>query len=160
MTHSRNILTALLLTLLAIATVPIFARAELQGEVQPTGDAKVALVKIPEWHTETIYWSQNYQTRPYYKKTTSYMTYEPAYKYGYTLYSDYHGIPFEDIDQMKLRAAWESAHPGDTILWSEAYPAIRDSYTRIYEYQHSPAGVAPSSGTPAVTKETVIIEKE
>lgn len=131
---------------LMMSAAPFAAHAEIPGTVVPK-ETKQVVITEPKWETETVYWSDNYSSRPYYKKTTTYTTYEPAYKYGYEAYSTYEGVPFDKIDQAKLQADWERAHDHN-VTWDDAYPAIRDSYTRVYEYHHTP------------DHKTVVIESE
>ena len=166
---SRNITALTLFSLIALATAPVFSADD--GISVPTSDKPAmvttteVVVTSPTWADEDAYWVRTYETRPYYKKTVTYKTYEPAYKYGYELYDSSNDVPFDDLDIAELQAKWNALNTDATITWDQALPAVRDSYTRVYEYHHTPSATVPAAGTivlspptKTVTK-TTIIEK-
>ncbi len=85
------------------------------------------------WNTERTYWQENYPTRTYYTTTRNYTTYEPAYKYGVTLYDQYGNRAYTELDQEQLRRGWEQARGTSTLTWEEAQYATRDAYGRLYD---------------------------
>lgn len=77
---------------------------------------------------ETLYWKENYKTRPYYRAGRQYDAYEPAYRYGWEAAGkpEYRGRKFEDVEK-QLESAW----PNQREKWSDARNPVKDAYNRI-----------------------------
>lgn len=80
--------------------------------------------------TEDVYWSENYQDRPYVEKDANYDAYGPAYRHGIDAYTKYEGRSFEEIEP-KVSSDWEKAREDSTLPWDKAKPASRDAYERL-----------------------------
>ncbi len=95
--------------------------------------AVVVTTTSPEgWETENTYWRQQYPSRPYYTSTRDYTLYEPAYRYGAELYTQYPGKRYEEIDMVKAQSGWIKMRGTSTLTWEDAQAATRDSYVRMY----------------------------
>lgn len=88
-----------------------------------------------EWESENDYWRKNYPSRPYYKSTTEYGVYEPAYHYGTDAYRKYEGKRFEEIEG-DLKAGWEKLKDKSSLTWEQAKDAVQDAYNRVYDRVH------------------------
>src|SRR6185312_870171 len=75
--------------------------------------------------TEDVYWSENYNTRPYVETGASYDAYRPAYRHGIDAYGKYEGRPFDEIEP-KLSKDWDKARGDSALSWDKAKPATRD----------------------------------
>lgn len=138
MTFFKHILPATLLAVLF--TLGAYAQSAMTGTAPVTETETITQTTAPTWETESRYWSSNYPLRPYYKKTTTYMTYEPAYRYGFDAYTQYKGEQYDAVSDAQLKAGWEKARgTSTTMTWEDARPAVRDSYNRLYDYYRSSA---------------------
>ncbi len=81
--------------------------------------------------TEDIYWSENYDSRPYVTTDASYDDYRPAYRHGIDAYSRNPGRSFDEIEP-QLGREWEVARGSSNLGWDNAKPASRDAYDRLY----------------------------
>lgn len=81
--------------------------------------------------TEDVYWSENYNSRPYVSSDTPYDDYRPAYMHGVNAYTRSAGRQFEEIEP-QLGQEWEKARGTSNLGWDEAKPATRDAYDRLY----------------------------
>ena len=80
---------------------------------------------------EDAYWRENYKTRPYVQKGTSYDQFAPAYRYGVESRRRYPGKSFDEVET-DLRTDWESKHGSSTgLAWDKAKMAVRDSWDRL-----------------------------
>ena len=80
---------------------------------------------------EDAYWRENYRTRPYYAAEYDYeMDYAPAYRYGYTVSSQYAGEPYESRER-DLESGWEKARGKSRLSWEKAKAATRDAWHRV-----------------------------
>jgi hypothetical protein len=77
---------------------------------------------------EDAYWKENYQSRPYVDKGTTYEDYRPAYQYGWEARSRHEGKQFEDVEG-DLQAGWSGIKP--RLGWIKARPAVRDAWDRV-----------------------------
>jgi len=80
---------------------------------------------------EDAYWRENYANRPY-ASGSSYDDFGPAYGYGVSSYSKYHGQgrSFDDVDA-DLARDWTSARGTSSLDWDRARPASRDAWQRL-----------------------------
>jgi len=74
-----------------------------------TGSTNTGATNNMNWNSEDTYWRNNYPSQPYYNSSTNYSTYEPAYRYGYDLYSRSPGRRYEDLNQTDLTNGWNQA---------------------------------------------------
>ena len=81
---------------------------------------------------EDAYWRENYSTRPYADRTTTYEEYQPAYRTGYEGYTKYRGKRFEDAES-DLKSDYERAQGRAGLAWDKAKHATRDAWHRIEE---------------------------
>lgn len=71
-------------------------------------------------------------------------TSDPAVRFGTTLYNQYTGRPYIDLDQEQLRAQWEQARGSSTLSWDQAQPTARDTYLHLYNNQSATTGTLPN----------------
>ena len=78
---------------------------------------------------EDAYWRESYQREPYYVSGRTYEQYRPAYELGWSSYGRYEG----DFDTVEPRLAddWRARH-SDGLAWTDARPATRAAWDRIY----------------------------
>ncbi len=79
---------------------------------------------------EDAYWRDNYSSRPYVTKGSTYDDYGPAYRYGVDGFAQYEGRPFEEVEP-ELRRDWQSAKGTSKLSWENARNATRDSWQRV-----------------------------
>ncbi len=83
-----------------------------------------------DWEKERQYWREHYSSAPYYHSNADYSMYEPAYQYGFNIYAQNGGQPWEHLNQRLLHDGWERAHGNSNLSWDQAQDAARDAYTR------------------------------
>ena len=103
-----------------------------------TGNSSVNTTTSSNWDSQNSYWRNNYISRPYYNSTRDYSLYEPAYRYGYDMYSRNSGKTYNDLSQEELRRGWEQARGNSNLNWNDAQMATRDSYNRLYDTRNNP----------------------
>jgi hypothetical protein len=81
---------------------------------------------------EDEYWRENYASRPYYERGSSYDQYAPAYQYGWESYSRYAPSKrrFEDVEP-ELGRSWDARRGNSTLGWERAKLAVRDAWDRV-----------------------------
>jgi len=79
---------------------------------------------------EETYWRENYATRPYHDRTTSYDEYRPAYQFGWESRARHADRSFDEAEPA-LRREWESAKDRSRLAWDKAKHATRDAWDRI-----------------------------
>lgn len=80
---------------------------------------------------ERTYWSENYQSRPYYQSSMTYDDdYAPAYQYGWEARSRYRDRDFDDVET-DLRSDWERTKAKSRLSWEQAKSAVRDAWDRV-----------------------------
>jgi hypothetical protein len=79
---------------------------------------------------EDAYWRDNYSSRAYVDRGTSYDDYGPAYRYGVDAYPGYFGRDFDEVEP-DLRRDWDSARGTSALGWHDAKHAVRDSWRRL-----------------------------
>ncbi|MDB6054748.1 MAG: hypothetical protein JWN25_2271 [Verrucomicrobiales bacterium] len=79
---------------------------------------------------ERGYWKDNYNTRPYVEKNSTWEHYEPAYRTGYEGYGRYQGKRFEDVES-NLRSDYEKTRSKAGLEWDKAKLATRDAWQRL-----------------------------
>jgi hypothetical protein len=81
---------------------------------------------------ETDYWRENYQSRPYYKRGTSFSDYEPAYRYGWesAVSPAAQRLTFEDFEPTLARD-WRFARGEAPNEWADVKGAARDAWDRV-----------------------------
>lgn len=100
----------------AIGAVAGGAAGHAAGEaIDPTG--------------EEHYWKNQYQTRPYYDKTSNWDDYSPAYRYGWESRTKHRDRNFNDMEN-DLSSGWETVKGNSRLGWEKAKDAVRDSWDR------------------------------
>ena len=84
---------------------------------------------------EDAYWRDNYRSRPYVTRTSSYDDFGPAYAYGVNSYGTYRGRAFDDVES-ELSRDWDKAKGGSKLGWDHAKGAVRDSWDRLTGTTH------------------------
>jgi len=79
---------------------------------------------------ENAYWRENYVSRPYISKSSTYDDYGPAYMYGVDNYSRYYGRTFDDVEP-ELGRDWQRAKGKSRLAWDDAKYAVKDSWQRL-----------------------------
>ena len=79
---------------------------------------------------ESAYWQENYSSRPYVERGSSFDDYGPAYGYGVDAYSRYPGRAFEDVEP-DLSRDWDTVRGSSTLSWDRAKNASRDAWQRV-----------------------------
>ena len=79
---------------------------------------------------EDAFWRDNYASRPYVTKGSSYDDYAPAYRYGYERYPDYKGRKFDDVEP-EMRQDWDRFKGESRLTWEQAKHATRDAFHRV-----------------------------
>lgn len=82
--------------------------------------------------TDDAYWKENFSSRPYHEKGTTYEEYRPAYALGQSARNTQEGRKFEDVEK-DLSKSWNSARGNSTLDWKKARPAVRDAFDRTVE---------------------------
>ncbi len=80
---------------------------------------------------EDTYWKSNYSQRPYVEKSSTYETYQPAYRTGYEGYGRYAGKRFEDVESDLQRDYEKNRGSASTLAWEKAKLATRDAWQRL-----------------------------
>jgi len=79
---------------------------------------------------EDAYWRENYTSRPYVASGTRYEDYQPAYRYGYERYPEYHGRSFDEVEP-EMRQDWDRYKGDSRLTWDQAKHATRDAFHRV-----------------------------
>ena len=79
---------------------------------------------------EDSYWRENYSSRPYVAKGTSYDSMQPAYRYGWESRSKNSGKSWSDAEG-DLRSGWDRARGASSMAWEDAKHATRDAWNRL-----------------------------
>ncbi len=79
---------------------------------------------------EDAYWRENYASRPYYDKSTTYDEYRPAYQHGWESRSRYEGKTFDEVEP-HLQRDWDSVKAHSKLTWDRAKHATRDAWDRV-----------------------------
>lgn len=79
---------------------------------------------------EDAYWRDNYSTRPYVDKGSSYDDYGPAYGYGVSSFSRYQGRSFAETES-DLSRDWDGAKGKSSLSWDRAKNATQDAWNRV-----------------------------
>lgn len=79
---------------------------------------------------EEAYWRENYTSRPYVTKGSTFDDYGPAYRYGVDNYARYPGRTFDDLEP-ELGREWQRAKGRSNLTWDNAKFAARDSWQRV-----------------------------
>ena len=79
---------------------------------------------------EDTYWRDNYASRPYVDRGSSYDDYGPAYGYGVNAYHQHAGRRFSEVES-DLGEGWEKAKFGSKLSWEHAKHATRDAWERV-----------------------------
>jgi len=95
------------------------------------GLAGKGVAEVLDPTVEEAYWRDEYQNRPYFKKGTSYETYQPYYKYGYESASrpEFRGRKYEDVEP-QLESEWKEHRGSAQSEFKEFKGATRDAYER------------------------------
>jgi hypothetical protein len=81
---------------------------------------------------EDAYWRENYSTRPYVEKDTTYDVYQPAYRYGWESRGRYPDKKYEDVEP-ELQRDWGNYRGTSNLTWDRAKFATKDAWHRIEE---------------------------
>jgi hypothetical protein len=79
---------------------------------------------------EEAHWRQQYQSRPYYEKGSTFDDYGPAYRYGWESRGRYGDSSYEDVES-DLESGWEKAKGKSRLAWERARHATRDAWDRL-----------------------------
>jgi hypothetical protein len=79
---------------------------------------------------EDAYWRENYRTRSYVDKNTTYDTYRPAYRVGYEGYGRLRGRRYEEVEP-ELQRDYERVAGQSGLAWEKARRASRDAWERL-----------------------------
>jgi hypothetical protein len=79
---------------------------------------------------EDAYWRENYSSRPYAVRATSYEDLQPAYRHGWESRSRYAGRSFDEAES-DIARDWASCEHSRRMTWDAARPATRDAWDRI-----------------------------
>jgi hypothetical protein len=80
--------------------------------------------------TENAYWSAAFASAPYVEKGSLYVTYQPAYRYGWESYARYPGKSFDEVES-DLGRGWEGARGSCPLSWNQAKEAARDAWRHV-----------------------------
>jgi hypothetical protein len=78
---------------------------------------------------EDAYWRDNYSTRPYVDRGSSYDDYGPAYGLGVDAAGRYPGRQFDEIES-EMSQQWSDRNGGSSLRWDRARDAARDAWNR------------------------------
>jgi hypothetical protein len=79
---------------------------------------------------EDAYWRDNYRSRPYFERGSSYDDYAPAYGLGVDAISRYPGRTFDEIEP-EMSQQWRTGNGASTLGWDSAKHAARDAWNRV-----------------------------
>jgi hypothetical protein len=79
---------------------------------------------------EEAYWRENYVSRPYVTKGSTFDDYGPAYMYGVDNYSRYQGRSFDEVEN-ELGRDWQRGKGKSRLAWDDAKFAAKDSWQRL-----------------------------
>jgi hypothetical protein len=78
---------------------------------------------------EDAYWRENYSSRPYVDRGSSYSDYGPAYALGVGAVGRYPGRSFDELEP-ELSRQWTADGGVSTLRWDSASPAAREAWNR------------------------------
>ena len=78
---------------------------------------------------EDNYWRENYSSRSYVERGTSYDEYAPAYRMGWESSQRFKGHTFDQAEP-NLRTDWERAKGKSKLSWDKAKFAVKDAWDR------------------------------
>ena len=81
-------------------------------------------------NVEDAYWRENYTTRPYVTKGSSYEDYRDAYRYGWESRANRADGRFDDVSN-DLERGWEKARSKSKLSWEQAKHAVKDAWHRL-----------------------------
>jgi len=79
---------------------------------------------------EEGYWRDNFSSRPYVKRGSSFEHYGPAYRFGVESYARLGDHSFEQAEP-ELEREWERARGGSPLSWASARDATRDAWQHV-----------------------------
>lgn len=81
---------------------------------------------------EEAYWNDRFQAEPYYERDLTYNDYGPAYRTGFTGYTNY-GLNGRDFDsaQADLQRDYEKERGSSRLDWEKAKAASRAAWDRV-----------------------------
>lgn len=79
---------------------------------------------------EVTYWRDNYASRPYYEKSTTFQEYEPAYRYGWESRGAHGNRTWMEVEN-DLSSGWNKAKGESNLGWDRAKHATRDAWERV-----------------------------
>ncbi len=94
------------------------------------GLAGKGVAEVVDPTRESAYWRDNYTTRPYVERGSSFDDYGPAYGYGVTALALYPGRSFDDVEPDMARD-WPDGRGASRLDWHNARPAARDAWDRF-----------------------------
>ena len=97
------------------------------------GLAGKEIAKAIDPTTEEAYWRENYASRPYVTKGTTFDEYGPAYRYGVDGYGRYKDRSFEQAEPELMRD-WDHAKGTSKLTWENAKHATRDAWQRVRDF--------------------------
>lgn len=94
------------------------------------GLAGKGIAELIDPAAEEAYWRDNYTSRPYVTRGSTFDDYGPAYRYGVDSYGRYNGRPFDEVEA-DLSRDWQRAKGSSKLSWENAKHATRDSWQRV-----------------------------
>ncbi len=83
---------------------------------------------------EEAYWSQNYESEPYYEKGYTFADYHPAYRTGWEGRTRYHGKTFDEVES-DLQSDYERNRGKSRLDWDKNRMATRAAWNRFEQSQ-------------------------
>lgn len=88
------------------------------------------IAKAVDPEAEDRYWRDNYGSRDYVTRDSTYDDYGPAYRYGVDSYARYPDRSFDEVET-DLGRDWDSARGRSRLGWDNARHASRDAWRRV-----------------------------
>jgi hypothetical protein len=79
---------------------------------------------------EEAYWRENYTSRPYYQKDTTFDDYSPAYRYGVDQRIRAGNRRWDEAET-EMSTGWHTAKGKSRLGWDKAKLAARDAWDRV-----------------------------
>jgi hypothetical protein len=94
------------------------------------GYAGKAIEEAIDPTAEDAYWRENFTSRDYVQKDSTYDDYRPAYQYGWESRGQFAGRRFDDIEP-ELQTHWPKKRGTSKMSWEQAKQAARDAWDRV-----------------------------
>jgi len=97
------------------------------------GLAGKEIAKAIDPSAEEAYWRENYASRSYVTRGTTFDEYGPAYRYGVDAYGRYKDRSFDQAEPELMRD-WDHAKGTSKLTWENAKHATRDAWQRVSDF--------------------------